>query len=108
MPTYGVNGAAVGQTLETNGVLIGVTMATAPGYEQPQCDPASGGLPTRGYFCLTDAAGPGVPRQLVNCSPQSGGCPPPNAPLMQGGNVPFGALKVQSVPIGSAWLVVTR
>jgi hypothetical protein len=107
MPTYGVNGNAVGQTLETNGVLQAITMVTAPGLEQPESDPTNFGLPKKGYFCLVDSGVSPVPRQLVNCAPQSGGCPPPGSPLMAGRNIPFGALRVQSVPVGSAWTVTT-
>jgi hypothetical protein len=61
MPTYGVTSAAIGQTLEQNGVLIGIKCDTPP---------PGGILPVdfiRRYFCLVDdGMGWLVPKAIIN------------------------------------------
>jgi hypothetical protein len=110
MLTYGITVAAVGVTLETNGVITGITCATPPPpgpYEPPLLDPTSG-ISTRRNLTLIDGSGPGVrPRQIVNFDPYSQPLHPNMALMTSSNGIPFGALTVGSVPPGSQWTVTT-
>jgi hypothetical protein len=102
--------ASVGTTLDTGPLNITQILFTvAPtSYEVPQFDPGTG-LPTTGYFTITDEVAGQPPHVLYSVQAGVNGAHSPHAShKMSGYSIPVaGNLVCRSCPAGSTWSLTT-
>jgi len=102
--------ALVGTIIDTGPANITQILFTGSptSYEVPQFDPGTG-LPTAGYFTLTDEVAGQPPHVLYSVHAGVNGAHSPHAShKMSGYSIPFtGNLVLRSCPAGSTWSLTT-
>jgi hypothetical protein len=108
--SFQITSANIGQTLDTDCLLMSLTYNVAPLILEPPQSDASTNFPSKGALCLSDND-----RQIFNLNTFTnssfapvGSQPPAGQAINFGSGLPVGALIVRACPVGAVWTAVTQ